>query len=68
MEDTAAPTLAQEYNTASPCPSASTGADSLIRFLVAEHTGVVIVKIDLTRIGPVSQTSRSEATRLDQRR
>jgi hypothetical protein len=47
-------TLAQEYNAASPCFSAGAGADSLIRFLVAGHTGVLIVEIDLTRIGPVS--------------
>jgi hypothetical protein len=38
-----------------------------VRFLVAEHTGVLIVKIDLTRIGPFPKPSRSEATRLDQR-
>jgi hypothetical protein len=30
-------------------------ADSLIRFLVAGHIGVLIVEIDLTRIGPVSR-------------
>ena len=48
--------FAQECNAASPCPSASAGADSLIRFLVAGHTGVLIVEIDLTRIGLVSRT------------
>jgi hypothetical protein len=48
-------TFAQECNAASPCPSATTVAGSLIRFLVAEHTGVLIVEIDLTRIGPVSR-------------
>ena len=48
--------FAQECNAASPCPSASAGADLLIRFLAAGHTGVLIVEIDLTRIGPVSRT------------
>jgi hypothetical protein len=33
-------------------PSAATVANSLVRFLFAEHTDVLIVKIDLTRIGP----------------
>jgi hypothetical protein len=46
-------TFAQERN--APCPSAATVADSPIRLLVAEHNGVVIVEIDLTRIGPVSR-------------
>ena len=45
-----------QTDAASPCPSAATVADSPIRFLVAEHTGVFIVEIDLTRIGPVSRT------------
>ena len=49
-------TLAQEDNAASPRPSAGAGADSLIRFLGAGHTGVLIVEIDLTRIGLVSRT------------
>ena len=49
-------TLAQECKAASPCPSAATVANSLIGFLVAEHAGVLIVKIDLTWIRPVSQT------------
>jgi hypothetical protein len=48
-------TLAQERNAASPCPSAEAGAGSLFTFLVARHTGVLIVEIDLTRIGPVSR-------------
>jgi hypothetical protein len=51
-------TLAQEDNAASSRPSDGAGADSLIRFLVAGHTGVLIVEIDLTRIGPVSRTFR----------
>jgi hypothetical protein len=48
-------TFAQECNAASPCPTVT---DSLvrIRFVVAEHAGVLIVEIDLTRIGPVSRT------------
>jgi hypothetical protein len=36
-------------------PSPGAGAGSLIRFLVAEHTGILIVEIDLTRIGAVSR-------------
>src|SRR5580658_2006764 len=48
--------FAQECTAASPCPSASAGADSLIGYLVAGPTGVWIVEIDLTRIGPVSRT------------
>ena len=48
--------FAQERNAASPCPSASAGANSVIRIFVAGPTGVLIVEIDLTRIGPVSQT------------
>ena len=52
----AAPHSAQECKAASPCPSAATVANSLIGFLVAEHAGVLIVKIDLTWIRPVSQT------------
>ncbi len=51
-------TFAQECNAASPCPSAATVADSLVRFLAAEHTGFLIVEIDLTRIGSVSRTVR----------
>ena len=49
-------TFARDCKAASPCPSAATVANSLIGFLVAEHAGVLIVKIDLTWIGPVSQT------------
>jgi hypothetical protein len=49
-------TFAQGCNAASPWPSASAGADSLIGSLVAEHTGDLIVEIDLTRIGSVSRT------------
>jgi hypothetical protein len=37
-------------------PSAATVANSLVRFLFAEHTDVLIVKIDLTRIGPLSRS------------
>jgi hypothetical protein len=47
--------FAQACNAPTPCPSPGAGADSLIRFLVAEHTGISIVEIDLTRIGPVSR-------------
>jgi hypothetical protein len=39
-----------------PCPSAATVADPLTRFLIDEHTGVLIVKIAVKRIGPVPQT------------
>ncbi len=46
-------TFAQACNAASPRPSA--GADSLVTALIAEHTGDLIVEIDLTRIGPVSR-------------
>jgi hypothetical protein len=49
-------TFTQDCNAASPCPSAVTVAGSLIRDLVAEHTGILIVETDLTRIGPVSRT------------
>jgi hypothetical protein len=49
-------TLAQESNAASPCSSAGAGADSLITFLAAGHTGVLIVEFDLTSIGLVSRT------------
>jgi len=48
--------FAQECTAASPRPSASAGADSLIGYLVAGHTGILIVEIDLTRIGPGSRT------------
>jgi hypothetical protein len=47
--------FAQASNAPTPCPSPGAGADSLIGFLVAEHTGISIVEIDLTRIGPVSR-------------
>ncbi len=60
-------TFAQECKAASPCPSAATVANSFIGFLVAEHAGVLIVKIDLTWIRPFPKPSRSESTRLDQR-
>ena len=49
-------TFAQACNAASPRPSAGAGADSLVTALIAEHTGDLIVEIDLTRIGPVSRT------------
>jgi hypothetical protein len=48
--------FASECKAASAWPSAATVANSPIGFLVAEHAGVLIVKIDLTGIGPVSQT------------
>ena len=38
-------------------PPAATVTGSRARFLIAVHTGVLIVEIDLTRIGPVSRTS-----------
>ena len=47
--------FAQECGAASPCSSAATVTDPLIGFLVTEHTGVLIVEIDLTKIGPVSR-------------
>jgi hypothetical protein len=45
-------------------PSAATVANSLVRFLFAEHTDVLIVKIDLTRIGPAfpKPSSKSRLT------
>ena len=49
-------TFAQDCNFASPCASAATVAASPIVFIVAKHAGVLIVEIDLTRIGPVSRT------------
>ena len=49
-------TIAQECNVVAPCPSIGWRGLLLIRFLVPEHTGVLIVEIDLTRIGPVSRT------------
>jgi hypothetical protein len=45
----------QECDAAASCPSAATVTDSLIGFLVTEHNGVLIVEIDLTKIGPVSR-------------
>ena len=48
--------VAQACNAASPRPSAGAGANSLVMALIAEHTGDLIVEIDLTRIGPVSRT------------
>jgi hypothetical protein len=49
-------TFAQECGAVSPYPSAFTVTDSLIGFLVTEHSGVLIIEIDLTRIGLVSRT------------
>ena len=46
----------EECNATSPRPAAATVAESLIRFFVAKHAGVLIVEIDLTRIGSVSRT------------
>ena len=42
--------FAHECKAALPCPSAATVADLLIRFLVAEHTGVLIVKTDFAEL------------------
>jgi hypothetical protein len=47
--------FASECKAASAWLSAATVANSPIGFLVAEHAGVLIVKVDLTGIGPVSQ-------------
>jgi hypothetical protein len=49
-------TFAQECNATSPRASAGAGADSLVMSFIAEHTGGLIVEIDLTRIDPVSRT------------